>query len=79
MSGDGDTEAAAGRAVLKISGMTCSTCARVVANALARVPGARRVDMDLDTGRAVVAGFTRTEALVVAVETAGYEARLAKE
>ena len=73
-----DAQTASGHTVLEISGMTCSTCARVVANALARVPGACHVDVDLDTGRAVVAGLTRPEALVVAVEVAGFEARVAK-
>jgi len=55
--------------------MTCTTCVRIVTNALSRVPGAGGVEVDLDAGRAVVAGTARPDALVAAVEKAGYDAR----
>lgn len=73
----GDTQAASGRTMLAVTGMTCATCVRIVTNALSRVPGARDVEVDLEAGRAVVAGTARPEALVAAVEKAGYDARLA--
>jgi copper chaperone CopZ len=55
--------------------MTCATCVRVVTSALSRVPGVDGVEVDLDTGRAVVSGMARADALVAAVEKAGYDAQ----
>lgn len=72
-----DNEAASSRTVLAVTGMTCATCVRVVTNALARVPGAAGVEVDLNDGRAVVSGTAHPEALVAAVEKAGYDAQLA--
>jgi copper chaperone CopZ len=72
-----EASATPGPTVLAVAGMTCSTCVRIVTNALSRVPGAEGVEVDLDAGRAVVAGTARPEALVAAVEKAGYDARLA--
>lgn len=63
--------------MLAVTGMTCSACARVVTNALSRVPGAEGVEVYLNAGRAVIGGAARPEALVAAVEKAGYGARLA--
>jgi hypothetical protein len=34
-----DRQAASGRTVLTVTGMTCATCVRVVTGALSRVPG----------------------------------------
>lgn len=72
-----DDLTAPGRTVVMVGGMSCDACIRVVTNALARVPGAVRVEVDLGTGRAVVAGNAQGDALVAAVEQAGYDARLA--
>lgn len=72
-----DAQAASGPTVLAVTGMTCSTCVRVVANALSRVTGAADVEVDLNAGRALVAGAARAEALIAAVEKAGYGARVA--
>jgi copper chaperone CopZ len=66
-----DPHVAAGSTLLAVSGMTCSTCVRIVTNALSRVPGAGAVEVDLDTGRAVIVRTARPEALVAAVEKAG--------
>jgi Cu+-exporting ATPase len=65
------------RIVVMVGGMSCAACVKAVTNALARVPGAAEVEVELETGRAVVAGKARPEALVAAVEKAGYDARLA--
>ncbi len=73
----GDSEAASGRTALIISGMTCATCVRVATSALSRVSGAGGVEVDLGAGRAIVAGMASPEALLAAVEKAGYDARLA--
>lgn len=72
-----DTKAELGRTVLTVTGMTCSACVRVVTNALSRVPGAADVEVDLDAARALVAGAACPEALIAAVEKAGFDARLA--
>ena len=70
-------EAASARTVIEIGAMTCEACVRAVTSVLSRVPGAAGVEVDLATGRAVIAGNTQREALLAAVEKAGYDARLA--
>jgi copper chaperone len=60
------------RRTLTVTGMTCGGCARSVERALSRVKGAERVVVDLATGRAEIDGTAATEALVAAVEAAGY-------
>jgi len=59
---------------LSITGMTCSACAAAVERALSSVPGVRKAAVDLDQGRAVVEGIMDAQALVVAVERAGFQA-----
>jgi copper chaperone CopZ len=62
--------------VLGVTGMACSGCANTVSKALSRVPGVTAVDVDLASGRAEVAGRVHVDALVAAVEKAGFEARI---
>lgn len=64
------------RIELKIGGMTCSHCRLAVERALAEVPGSEAVDVNLHTGRAVVAGAAGPEELVKAVESVGYTAEV---
>ena len=45
---------AAGLVVLEVGGMQCSACVEKVHRELAKVPGVRRVDVDLTAQRAVV-------------------------
>jgi len=59
---------------LSITGMTCASCAGRVERALARVPGVAAVAVNLATEQALVTGPVPPEALVAAVETAGYGA-----
>lgn len=55
--------------------MTCQNCVRHVTEALTEVPGVQSVKVDLAAGTATVEHTTATrEALVAAVEEAGYEA-----
>ena len=63
---------------LKIEGMTCDGCKAAVERVLAAQPGVAGATVDLDAGRAVVAtgGGVSTQALIDAVENAGYEARV---
>ena len=49
-----------------------------VTRALSRVPGVSHVQVDLDTGRAQVAGTASAETLLGAVARAGYDATLAE-
>ena len=67
---------------LKITGMTCSACSATLEGVLKAVPGVNRVAISLTTGDAVVEvehGRTRAEALIAAVEDAGFEAEEVKE
>ena len=58
---------------LTILGMTCGHCRRAVEEALQGVPGADRVEVDLDAGAARVWGKATHADLVSAVTEAGYE------
>ena len=66
---------------LSVEGMTCSGCARKVADCLRAVPGVRSVDVQLDSGRAEVQWKPSVspdeEGLVDAVTKAGFKAHLA--
>ena len=63
---------------LKIEGMTCGHCVKAVTEALAEVPGVDKVvDVNLEQKEATVSGNPQAEALVGAIEEAGYEARVA--
>jgi Cu+-exporting ATPase len=59
---------------LDITGMTCSSCAGRVERALAKVPGVAAVAVNLATEQAMVTGPSASDALVAAVEKAGYGA-----
>ena len=63
-----------------IEGMTCASCSGRVERALQRVPCVSNVAVNLATERAHVAfdGAANTEALVRAVQDAGYDATLAE-
>ena len=60
---------------LNVKGMMCNHCKARVEKALAGVAGVGSVEVDLDSGKAVVtgAGELNTEALMQAVIDAGYE------
>lgn len=59
---------------LDIDGMTCAGCTRVVTSVLEDVDGVENADVDLDAETATVDGDADTDALVSAVEAAGYDA-----
>ena len=65
--------------VLKIEGMTCGGCKASVERLLAAQPGVRQAAVDLAQGRATVSAEDgiQPQALVAAVEGAGFDARLA--
>ena len=61
---------------LTVTGMTCTGCVTAVTRVLARVPGATKVRVTLETGRAEVAGSAGADTLLDAVRKAGYGAEL---
>ena len=64
---------------LIISGMTCAHCEASVKKALSAVPGVGLVEVSAAVGRAVVEGEKLdVQALIGAVEAAGYEAEEAE-
>ncbi len=56
----------------KVEGMTCSSCAKTVENALAQVPGVARVKVNYIKKEAIVEGGANVSDLLRAVEAAGY-------
>lgn len=64
-----------------IGGMTCASCVRRVEKAIAAVPGIIKASVNLATERAHVeaTGPLPQDAIVTAVEAAGYEARLVSD
>lgn len=61
---------------LRVEGMTCGHCVSSVQKALEAVPGAQRVNVDLESGVATVQGPAAPAALVEAVEAGGRNAKL---
>ncbi len=63
---------------LTIEGMTCESCAGHVSDALHKVPGVERADVEYPAGRASVSGKALdAQALIAAVSTLGYSAEAA--
>jgi len=60
---------------LDIQGMTCASCVRRVERALSKVPGVLEASVNYATERASVVHEGDVDALVAAVENAGYAAR----
>lgn len=61
---------------LSIQGMTCASCVRRVEMALSKVDGVGQVSVNLATERATVTGVASTDALIAAVQKAGYTAEV---
>ncbi len=59
---------------LNIEGMTCGHCQKAVIEALQGVQGVEQVEVDLESGKAVVQGSADAQQLVAAVEDEGYDA-----
>ena len=62
---------------LNVTGMSCGHCQAAVKGALEEVPGVAGVSVDLAGGTSEVEGNAALEALVAAVEEAGYSAAAA--
>ncbi|HBO6301729.1 heavy-metal-associated domain-containing protein [Pseudomonas nitroreducens] len=61
---------------LQVEGMSCASCVRHVNAALAPVAGVTEVAVDLAAGRVRVSGEADTQALIGALQDAGYPARV---
>lgn len=61
---------------LSVEGMTCASCVGRVERALQGVPGVVQATVNLATERATVRGVAALDALLAAIDKAGYEARL---
>lgn len=59
---------------LKVNGMSCTHCQASVEKALKDVPGVTDVDVSLEDGTVSVQGNPAREAVVKAIEAAGYTA-----
>lgn len=64
---------------LRIAGMTCMGCVKAVTDALAALPGADNVHVQLDTGLATLFYPAHPDDLVAAVESVGKSATLVSE
>ncbi|ONF42221.1 copper-translocating P-type ATPase [Marinobacter lutaoensis] len=64
---------------LAVSGATCASCVHTIERALRSVPGVRDAHMNLADQVATVTGDAEPEALVSAVEGAGYGAELIED
>jgi len=64
---------------LAITGMTCASCAGRVERALAKMPGVVAVAVNLASEQALITGPSAPDALVAAVEKAGYGATVAED
>lgn len=64
---------------LDVSGMSCPSCIRHINAALRDLEGVEDVEVKLADGRVVVqhTADAKTEAMVAALEEAGYESQLA--
>ena len=66
-------------AVLKITGMTCGSCADRVSKALQGIKGVAATEEDLDHGRVIVGydtGAVRPETLTASVKKAGFDSMI---
>jgi copper chaperone len=61
---------------LDIQGMTCQHCVKRATTALQSVSGVTNVEVTLEPGGAKINGSAGTDALIKAVEKAGYKAVL---
>ncbi|TNH14002.1 copper ion binding protein, partial [Testudinibacter sp. TR-2022] len=64
---------------LLLSGMTCASCVLKVEKALAAVPQVEKVNVNLADNSAIVYGAASQQALISAVEQAGYAAEIVAE
>ncbi|XZE35254.1 CopZ family metallochaperone [Pirellulaceae bacterium SH501] len=62
--------------IFQVTGMTCSHCKKAVETAIQSTPGVQETLVELESGKATVTGQFSNEAIVMAIEDAGYSAEL---
>ncbi|MDR3495852.1 MAG: cation transporter [Ancalomicrobiaceae bacterium] len=60
---------------LQVEGMSCSGCVKSVESALLRADPVAKVSIDLPSGRVEIESELSSEALVAAIEAAGYDVK----
>ena len=58
---------------LKVAGMTCGGCVQSVERAVAAAAPGARISVDLKSGEVAVDGAASRQAIVSAIEDAGYD------
>ncbi|UZD54377.1 heavy-metal-associated domain-containing protein [Caldimonas aquatica] len=61
--------------VFEVQGMSCGHCVRAVTQAVQKLDGQARVEVDLARGRVTVDTGAAREAVVQAIESEGYRVR----
>jgi copper chaperone len=56
-----------------VPGVTCGHCKSAIESEVAKVPGVERVEVDIESKRAVIDGTAPEEAVVAAIAEAGYD------
>lgn len=62
--------------IFQVTGMTCGHCKKAVETAIQSTPGVQETLVELESGKATVTGQFSDEAIVMAIEDAGYSAEL---
>lgn len=73
---------ATGTRVINVEGMTCGGCVKSVDSAVSQLQGVQSVDVDLEGNKASVtydASTVAVEAIVEAIEDAGFDASVAAQ
>ncbi|MCC3344930.1 copper ion binding protein [Psychrobacter sanguinis] len=68
--------------VINVEGMTCGGCVKSVDSAVSQLQGVQSVDVDLEGNKASVtydASTVAVEAIVEAIEDAGFDASVAEQ
>lgn len=63
------------RTYVSVGGMTCNHCVATVTNALTKLDGIEKIDVDLQAGRAYYEGNVDVSEVKKAIEDCGYEAK----
>ena len=58
---------------LKVSGMTCGGCAKSVERAVTAAAPGSKVSVDLASGEVAIDGAATRQAVITAIEEAGYD------
>lgn len=63
----------------RINGMSCRGCVDTVEAAIRSIKGVESVEVDLETGMAIITGDVSSDVVMAAIDSAGYNAILIPE